>query len=196
LEGNDTFFIASTSETVALEVVGGLGGDTFNVGGSNGDTVTVVSNSLQGHGGVVINTVSSNDPRYQAIFVQDVVGNVGDNDEAGVIVMREDGPLRVFESVTADSGLIVYTYKIVLTRAPEETVRITAAPVPLSESDERAGGAGIRLNGSDAGVTLQFDRNNWFIAQTITVTAVDDQLAEGRRSINIQHTVVEGATVA
>src|SRR5262249_29121338 len=33
LEGNDTFFIASTSPNVAVEIYGGLGSDTFNVGG-------------------------------------------------------------------------------------------------------------------------------------------------------------------
>ena len=33
LEGNDRFFIAGTSEGVEVEIVGGLGSDTFNVGG-------------------------------------------------------------------------------------------------------------------------------------------------------------------
>src|SRR6185295_9936357 len=84
LEGNDRFFIESTSASVALEIVGGLGSDTFNVGGSNGTAVTVVSNDLQGHSGLVINTVDSSDPAYQAIFVRDVSAHVADNDEAAV----------------------------------------------------------------------------------------------------------------
>ena len=32
LEGNDTFFIQSTSESLAIEIVGGLGSDSFHVG--------------------------------------------------------------------------------------------------------------------------------------------------------------------
>src|SRR5262249_9305569 len=83
LEGNDTFFIASTPPNVAVEVIGGLGSDTFNVGGGNSDQpITVVSNSLDGHSGLVENTVSSNDPRYQAIFAESVAPRIGDADAA------------------------------------------------------------------------------------------------------------------
>ncbi|MHC4427545.1 MAG: beta strand repeat-containing protein, partial [Planctomycetota bacterium] len=199
LEGNDRFFIQSTSEGVALEIVGGVGSDTFNVGGSNGEAVTVVSNSLEGHSGLVIHTVSSDDPEYQAIFAQDIATKVSDNDEPGAVVILNQGPqqdfqgpLRVFEDPTADDGLIFNTYSIILTRSPEENIRITASPVPSNESEEEAGGAGIRINGSTAGVTLLFDRTNWFIPQTITVSAPDDLLAEGRRFINIQHSVIQG----
>ena len=67
IEGNDRFFIESTSEDVAIEVVGGLGSDTFNVGGSNGEAVVVVSNNLEGHSGLVLNTVDSNDPDYNTM---------------------------------------------------------------------------------------------------------------------------------
>ena len=84
------------------------------------------------------------------------------------------------------------TYSVVLTRAPEENVRVTAAPVPLREDEKKAGGLGIQLDGSDVGKVLFFDRNNWHIPQTVTVTAPQDLLAEGRRFINIQHSVVQG----
>ena len=43
-------------------------------------------------------------------------------------------------------------------------------------------------------MTLLFDRTNWFIPQTITVVAPQDALAEGRQLLNIQHTVVQGAS--
>ena len=58
---NDRFFIQSTSEKVAVEIIGGLGSDTFNVGGGEGGEygeITVVSNSLGGHNGLIINTVT------------------------------------------------------------------------------------------------------------------------------------------
>ena len=184
------------SESVALEIVGGLGSDTFNVGGSNGQSVTVVSNNLEGHSGLVIQTTTTDDPEYKDMFVQDVSADVRDNDEAGVVVALIGGSLRVFEpgSDPLGLGLAVFQYSIVLTRSPEEAVRVTAAPVPISERERLAGGKSITLNGADAGITLTFDRTNWYIPQTITVAAAADLLAEGTRIVNIQHTFVQGAS--
>jgi hypothetical protein len=143
--------------------------------------------------------------------VQDLSVQVGDNDEPGALVDLVDGSLLVFEDALdnffgdpADprADLIAVTYRVVLTRSPVESVRITAASVPLRESEIRAGGKGIGMvagpvNGgsipSESGVSLLFDRNNWFVPQEITVFALADDLAEGRRFINIQHTVIQGA---
>src|SRR5262249_46395754 len=134
LEGNDTFFIASTPANVAVQVIGGLGSDTFNVGGGNNDQpITVVANSLDGHSGLVENTVSSNDPRYQAIFAESVAPRIGDADAAGVVILKSTDALRVFEDASTDASLILDTYQVVLTMAPEETVIVTAAPLPPSE---------------------------------------------------------------
>ncbi|HEX6130279.1 MAG TPA: hypothetical protein VF044_01015, partial [Actinomycetota bacterium] len=202
LEGNDRFFIANTNENVALELVGGLGSDTFNLGGGNGgNAITVVSNSLSGHSGLVVHTVSSSDVDFNAIFAPDISTQVGDNDEPGAVVTTPN-MLRVFEE-QFDTGdprlpLVLATYSIVLTRSPEETVRITASPSPVRESEARAGGEGIALAGpggtpNEKGTTLLFDRTNWFIPQLVTVVALPDFLAEGRRYIAIQHTVIEGA---
>ena len=82
----------------ALELVGGMGSDTFNVGGGNdGNAITVVSNSLSGHSGLIVNTVASTDPAYNAIFAQDVSAQVHDNDAPGAVVDLVDGSLLVFE---------------------------------------------------------------------------------------------------
>ena len=85
--------------------------------------------------------------------MQDLSVNVADNDEAGRVVDLVDGPLRVFEDARTTSSqadrparrLITATYRIVLTRSPTESVRITAAPVPLREGERRAGAKGIGL---------------------------------------------------
>jgi len=61
------------------------------------------------------------------------------------------------------------------------------------ESETKAGGLGIELNGSTLGTTLLFDRTNWYIPQIVTVTAPADDLAEGIRVFNIQHSVNQGA---
>ena len=67
-----------------------------------------------------------------------------------MVVAYPNGPLRVFEQRDAGepavpSNLVVSSYTIVLTRAPEETVQVTASVVPISERDRRAGGKGIAL---------------------------------------------------
>ena len=74
-EGNDRFFVASTSESVALEILGGLGSDVFNIGGGNdGQAITVVSNSLRGHNGLIEQLLAGNDPDLAGVFAQDLVG--------------------------------------------------------------------------------------------------------------------------
>ena len=213
LEGNDRFFIQSTSEKVAVEIIGGLGSDTFNVGGGEGGEygeITVVSNSLGGHNGLIINTVTSADADYQNIFVQDLSVNVADNDEAGAVVDISGGSLLVFEHedaayTAAVAERVKNTYTVVLTRAPQEVVRITAAPVKLGEAFLATGAKGISLSTSgtrpsndeafaagETGVTLVFDRTNWFIPQTVTIYASPDDVAEGSRSFTIQHIVNQG----
>ena len=45
------------------------------------------------------------------------------------------------------------------------------------------------MNGSATGASLVFTADNWSDVQTVVVTAVDDQLAEGRGSVNLRHKV-------
>src|SRR5262249_29043792 len=125
---------------------------------------------------------------YDGIFVQGLSVKVADNDEAGVVITQLDVP-RVFEGRTA-----FVEYTIALTRAPEESVRITAFPTPLTERDRRAGGTGVLLNGRADGVTLLFDRSNWATPQKIRIEVDADQLAEGTKTIPILHRIVQGGS--
>src|SRR4029077_19962796 len=91
LEGNDHFYVGSTSQNVQIELVGGLGSDTFDVGGSDtGQPVAVVSNDGQGSSGLI-------DMSTPGAYVPDVSANVRDNDEAGVVITPIASVLRVFE---------------------------------------------------------------------------------------------------
>src|SRR5207247_9916814 len=65
LEGNDNFFILSTPPGVAVNVVGGLGYDTFNVGGDV--TLPIVSRDLAGLSGVVDHRGTSPELNYDNI---------------------------------------------------------------------------------------------------------------------------------
>ena len=212
IEGNDRFFIESTSAGVDLQIVGGLGSDTFHVGGSNGTSVTVVSNKLEGHSGLVIQTTTTDDPAYKNVFVKDVVADVRDNSSAGVVVLEDKGPVRVFERTTDNLfGLVVNSYLVVLTRAPEENVTISAVPVALTESVRKAGGAGVKLgltdpgstaasynlaadDASENGASLVFTRDNWFIPQRVYVYAGADTLAEGTNGYSIVHRTQQGVS--
>ena len=99
-------------------------------------------------------------------------------------------------------NLIVDSYTVVLTRAPEESVRVVAAPLGLSERELAAKAVSITLASfgdssslaySESGTVLYFTRENWFIPQRIFVQAPEDPAAEGRRSYNILHSVIQGA---
>src|SRR5439155_26242415 len=89
------------------------------------------------------------------------------------------------------------TFSVVLTREPEDSVRVTIVPAAVSQ----AGGGlirGISVNANpltelnNPGVTLVFTKRNWFIPQVVTVTALPDAVAEGTRFIGIQFSTVEG----
>ena len=153
-EGNDRFYVASSSPNVEIELVGGLGSDTFDVGGNGVNMpITVVSNSLDGHSGLIAQLVQSADVDYNNLPAQWVSANVGDNDSPGVMI-QQVSPIVVFENATAPTGMVQNRFSIVLAQAPTENVRITLAPTALSEQQALAGGKNIELDGSDNGVTL------------------------------------------
>ena len=196
LEGNDNFYIASTAQNVSVQLIGGKGSDTFNVAGNqNSDPIAVVSNDLLGHSGLIDLNTSGNSVAsgYNGVNISGISASVADNDKAGVVITPIGGALQVFEAAGAASSLIRNQYSIVLTRSPDEEVFITASAVAQKESDTRAGGNSVVINGGQN--TLVFDRTNWFIPQIVTVEAPDDLLAEGITTVNIQHTVRQGSRI-
>ena len=201
LEGNDTFFILSSAEGVALEVYGGLGSDTFKVGGGDdGKAITVVANDLLGHSGLILHETDSSDPRYLGVFAHGVSANVTDSDAPGVFIDMSSS-VRVFENSAPSNSLVQDFYTVVLSRSPVDTVVVSAVPTLSTRADQLAGGEGVFLSKkeSDAdglrdGVSLLFDRTNWFIPQKVYVRAPDDSLSEGLRTVNIQHSVKQGVT--
>ena len=198
--GNDTFYVQSTSPTVDLELVGGQGSDTFDIGGSGSDQpITVVSNSLNGHSGLVANLVDEADAAsegvYAGVTVPWISANVADADAPGVVI-SQSGQLQVFEGANMPQSLVVNTYTVVLTQAPTKNVLVTATATPPSLTEEREGVQNVFLNGQLGGTTLVFTSSNWFIPQlvTVTVAATPDGVATGNRALAIQHTVVEGSS--
>ncbi|WDQ14637.1 hypothetical protein [Rhodopirellula sp. P2] len=188
-EGNDRFYVKSTSEKFLTELFGGLGDDTFNL---SGDTPPVVSNDLKGHSGIVTNNMAySSDLRYEDLKLHGVSSNVADNEEPFVVIRTSDGSTIVGETGSVDASVVDF-YEVVLTQAPMsgfDVVVQALAPLP-STSRRELGALAFRLSSVAPGstkkadgsaVTLTFTSENWFIPQRVDILADDEaQLDTGR----------------
>lgn len=107
----------------------------------------------------------STDGAYSGLDPANVLIVNVDNDTAGVVVTQSGGTTAVTEGGATDS------FTVVLTAQPASgSVTVTLAPssqVTLSTS------------------TLTFTTGNWSSAQNVTVTAFNDNVAEGSHSTNI-----------
>ena len=181
-EGNDRIFVLGTGADHITEIFAGEGSDAFFIAG---DTPPIVSQDLLGHSGIITQQASSGDARFDGVNVDGISANVGDNDEPFVRIIKNDGLLRVTED-----GLLVASYSLVLTREPRATVGITAIAPRPSPNEERNGVQYIKVNGAQAAEVI-FDKSNWFVPQTITVTAINDLAFEGDQVATINHLVGE-----
>src|SRR5262249_18750382 len=84
LEGNDTIYVLSTPVNVVTTINGGEGGDTVVVGGDV--TGAVISASTKGNSSVTDNTVTSDDPNYNGLFVPGIGITVGG--QGGAIISQ------------------------------------------------------------------------------------------------------------
>src|SRR5207237_572674 len=107
--------------------------------------------------GVRKHTATSSDPAYNGIVIANLVAGIADNDSAtpGVLITPTNGTTIVVEGGATD------TYTVVLTSKPTANVIITLT-------------ADAQLSVTPA--TITFTPDNWNIAQTVTVTAVDDHV--------------------
>jgi hypothetical protein len=125
------------------------------------------------HTSTISHSLSSVDPHYNGLAISNVVVNVTDNDVAGVTITETGGSTDVNENDT-----IADTYQVVLNTPPQNTVTITVTP----DAQTNLG------SGGGVAVTLVFTVGNWDDAQTVSVKAVDDLLAEGAHVSTITHT--------
>ncbi|MEM7028701.1 MAG: FG-GAP-like repeat-containing protein [Chloroflexota bacterium] len=131
-------------------------------------TVNAVDDAAQegSHTATINHTVSSGDLDFDSLAVSDVTVNIIDNDTAGVSI--NPGTVNVTE------GGVIDTYNVVLTTLPTNNVTITIA------SDSQ-----VTLSTA----TLVFTPAIWNITQVVTVTAINDNIAEGTHNSTISHTV-------
>ncbi len=117
------------------------------------------------HTGSITHTAASSDPRYGGIAVVGISANITDNDAAGVTV-TESGGTALTEGGATD------TYTVVLNSRPTAAVTISIG-VDAQVSADKA--------------SLTFAPANWDTPQTVTVSAVDDCVAEGAHTGLISH---------
>jgi uncharacterized delta-60 repeat protein len=129
-------------------------------------TVTAVDDSVveDNHTGTITHTVASSDPNYNGTVV--LTASILDNDTAGVVVTPSGGSTSVIEGGATDS------YSVALTSQPTANVTITLTP-------------NSQLTATP--LSLTFTAANWNVAQTVTVSAVNDSVAEGNHTGTITH---------
>lgn len=136
-------------------------------------TITAVDDAIAegAHADTVSHSVSSADADYNGIAVGNVTVNLTDNDTAGVTITESGGNTAVNEGGGTD------TYNAVLQSEPTANVTVTVTPP----------GAQLTANGSAAPVNLTFTPGNYNVAQSVTVQAQDDSIAEGAHNATISH---------
>jgi hypothetical protein len=120
---------------------------------------------------VIIGPVTSSDASYNGLNVADVAVTNVDNDMAGIIVSPISGD-------TTEAGGTA-NFSIVLTSQPTADVTIAIASNDTTE-------------GTASTSSLTFTAANWNVAQVVTVTGVDDAVADG----NVGYSIVTGAAIS
>ncbi|RKZ88438.1 MAG: hypothetical protein DRR16_04890, partial [Candidatus Parabeggiatoa sp. nov. 3] len=164
-EGNDRFFVQSTDPDLVVKLVGGLGSDSFNVGG---DAPPVISNDLLGHSGIISHIVVSEDPNYDGIRVEGISANVADNDEPGIVLTQSEGESVV--GTVNGTSISEDFYTVILTHAPlpDEKVVVTA----LAPKEAENALIKFKVNGDlKDSVQLVFDSTNWNTYQKVSFVA-------------------------
>ncbi|MBD3648354.1 MAG: hypothetical protein HUJ31_13080, partial [Pseudomonadales bacterium] len=214
LEGDDNFFILSNRDDVVNTIIGGLGSDTFNVGGDV--TKSIISQTLDGRTGVINHGAASDDGLFDKIPVNGIQITIADENTGLVVLDETDGATEV----TEDSG-IFDSYSIYFAKPGSQiddstVVYITVSAVQSSTADKRRpireyGSGNDVFRNSDAphdaesvlisvdgGATwtpsavLTFSKadGNWDMPQEILVQAAHDDTIEGERKVMISHSLI------
>ncbi|MBD3886032.1 choice-of-anchor L domain-containing protein [Phormidium tenue FACHB-886] len=132
-------------------------------------TVTAVNDDVAegAHTDTITHAIESTDAKYNNLTDATITANITDNDSAGVIITPLSGSTNLTEAGTTDS------YTVVLSSRPTANVTVTIAGDAQSSTDHKI---------------LTFTPDTWDMAQTVTVTAVDDKIAEGLHTSIISHT--------
>ncbi|MDJ0954657.1 MAG: Calx-beta domain-containing protein, partial [Acidimicrobiia bacterium] len=163
-------------EVTAVAQVGGAGFLTFtpaNWATPQTVLITAIDDDIE-EPQVDVETIfhSATGGGYDGVMIASGTVNVFDTDVAGVTIDEGDG-------VDTEEGGATDTYSVVLDTEPTENVTISLSP----QGSEATAAATV-----GGGTDLVFTSGNWFTPQFVTVTAVDDDVADGGTMETIDHT--------
>ncbi len=119
-----------------------------------------------------INTTSS--PDYLDVKIPETKVNIVDNETFGITVIPVEN-LTVIEN--GENGEDSATYKVIVNKEPSTNVNLTLTPLLENQ--------GLEPDQTN----LTFSPSNWNQFKTVTVTAVDDDIARGDRTEEIKYTI-------
>jgi len=169
----------TSDQTVSISVTGsGITGGDYSL---SNNTITLLSGSTTGSvtftivddnliEGTETATLTISAPSSGLVLgttlTQDIT--ITDNDLASVVITPTGGGNAVSESGTTD------TYTVTLSSSPSADVTITGTP-----------NAQVGISPSE----LTFTNSNWNTPQTVTISAIDDNVVEGAHSGSISYAV-------
>ena len=194
MEGDDHFFVLGTDPNLVTTIIGGLGSDTFGVGGDV--TEEIVALSIEGRSAFINHSLESEDPVFNGIFAEGVALNVASGKTGTVMVAQDDGQTVLVE----DSGLTdQYTVKLAAAAPSDPTVAFVTVSAALAGfKDEQNGGRTVEISMDGihyfSSLVLTFDSENtgaeaWDRTQAIYVRAASDTAEEGERTVVISHSI-------
>src|SRR5690606_35044249 len=87
MEGEVHFLLLSTAEGVITTIIGGLGNDTFDIGGDV--TKTIVASSVEGRSGFINHAMLSEDPAFNGMFAEGIRLNIADGSRNGPVKVEQ-----------------------------------------------------------------------------------------------------------
>jgi len=144
-------------------------------------TVTAIDDTTpEGpHTSTITHTVTSADPRYNGMKIDDFAVEVIDDDLPGVIITETKATKTSPESTDVhEIGPSTDAYSVVLGSEPTADVTVVVSSDDQVELEDGPGKA----------VELTFTPKNWAKPQMVTVKAIDDDKAEGPHTSTITHT--------
>jgi hypothetical protein len=191
LEGDDTFYVISTSGKIATTIIGGLGNDTINVGG---DVMTdIVSLEVEGTSAIVNHSVLSDDEDYNEVFVDGVQLNIAS--ATWGIVEIDDSDMGVLSEGGAEG---FYLVRLVAPVTQTAYLTVSAARSSTQDDEGRTEGPSNAQSvlvssttgaGYESANVLTFGAADWDTWQKVYVQAPDDDAFEGTRTVVISHTL-------
>jgi len=208
LEGDDTFYVLSTAFDVTTELVGGLGSDSFLLGGDV--TGRVVAADAEGRSSLITHGIDSNDEDYDDLLVDGTSVSVADG-SSGAVSIDQEGGTRLLEGDGPDNYLVDLALGDDMDIADGAMVSLTVSAALSSSQDRTRARDGndpetVNIATSKDGdyrraqtIDFTFDeKTGWTGEQEVFVDAPADGVVEGTRDVTLSHmanvTMPEGET--